>query len=86
MWERKFCLECSTCSKGASSAILKPTLPEGKNYNCHGNSDLVLITLEANRWALTQWLRPVHMLESRTEARKGKRNVMGRAGGGRLRA
>lgn len=49
MWERKFCLERSTCSKGASSAILKPTLPEGKNYNCHGNSDLVLVTQNANR-------------------------------------
>lgn len=79
MWERKFCLECSAGSKGASSAILKPTLPEGKNYNCHGNSDLVLVTQRANRRALTQRFPPIHVLESRKEARKGKRKVMGRA-------
>lgn len=30
LWEQKFCLEGSTCSKGASLAIIRPPFPRGK--------------------------------------------------------
>lgn len=80
MWERKFCLECSTCSKGASSAILKPTLPREQNYNCHGNSDLVLVTQKANHRALTQRFLSAHTLEGGEEA--SRRRGQGPAVGG----
>ena len=54
MWEWKFCLEYSAGSRGASLAILKPVLPRGKNYNCHGNGDLELVVQKANHRARAQ--------------------------------